>query len=80
MDDKELLTRIQQLVQEEHDLTHKEEAGELEDPDHQRMHSLEVALDQCWDLVRQRRARRDMGMDPDEAKPRDPQVVEGYLQ
>ncbi len=80
MNDEKLLARINELVQEEHTLQEQEEAGELADPDHSRMQELEIALDQCWDLLRRRRARRANDQDPDEAQLRPEEVVEGYIQ
>lgn len=80
MQDQEILSRINQLVDEEHQLLTMEESGQLTDPGGERMKELEVALDQCWDLLRQRRARREFGQNPDEAKARPPDVVEKYQQ
>ena len=80
MDDAEVIGRIGALVDEEHAL--EREVGQ-QGPDSDaaaRLRDLEVALDQCWDLLRQRRARRDMGQDPDEARVRPPEVVERYQQ
>jgi hypothetical protein len=80
MDDKEILQRISDLVGEEHAL---EEAhlGEGLDPDKvERLQKVEVALDQCWDLLRRRRARRNAGLDPDEIRVRDADTVERYQQ
>ena len=74
MDDKDLAKRIGALIDEEHTL---ERSGE---PDDVRMRELEIELDRCWDLLRQRRARRAAGEDPDEADPRPADVVENYLQ
>ena len=77
MDDNEVLARIQSLVDEEHHL----ETGEPTSAEQQaRIEELEVALDQCWDLLRQRRARRDAGFDPDTASARSEGTVEGYQQ
>ena len=77
MDDQTLLHRIQHLVDEEHRLDqHPDRSPE----DHQRYQALQVELDQCWDLLRQRRARREFGEDPDQAKVRDPETVESYEQ
>ena len=75
MDDQEILTRIQALIDEEHELreTDAEEHGD-------RIAQLEVSLDQCWDLLRQRRARRHAHLDPDGVAVRDEGVVEGYQQ
>jgi hypothetical protein len=80
VNDQEILSRINQLVQEEHTLLGQEERGELTDPGNERMRTLEVTLDQCWDLLRQRRARRAAGGDPDTAQVRPAEVVEHYKQ
>ena len=80
MDDSELLHHIEKLVNEEHELMKLSEQGNLTDDQHVRMRALEISLDQCWDLLRQRRARRAVGLNPDEAKPRDPSIVENYQQ
>ncbi|MGY1644515.1 DUF2630 family protein [Geodermatophilus sp. SYSU D00703] len=77
MDEKDLLSRIHALVDEEHQLR---ENGEHTAEQRARMDELEAQLDQCWDLLRQRRAKRQYGEDPDEAHPRPEQQVEGYLQ
>jgi hypothetical protein len=82
MDDAEVIRRINDLAQEEHRL---EQAagngpGGLTDDDHARLREVEVALDQCWDLLRQRRARRSAGQDPDDASVRPEGTVEGYKQ
>jgi Protein of unknown function (DUF2630) len=74
MDDKQISARIGELIKEEHTLEGNDE------PDAARLRELAVELDQCWDLLRQRRARRAAGEDPDEAKARPADVVEGYLQ
>jgi hypothetical protein len=77
MEDQTLLHRIQHLVEEEHRLDqHPDRSPE----DHQRYRALQVELDQCWDLLRQRRARREFGDDPDQAKVRDEKTVESYEQ
>lgn len=80
MNDQGILKHIEELVNEEHELMQKKENGELQDDQHQRIHQLEVQLDQCWDLLRQRRARRNVGQDPDAAQVRDPNIVEHYKQ
>jgi hypothetical protein len=80
MDDAQIVTRIGELTDEEQQLE-RGHASEPLGPDAlERLRSLEVALDQCWDLLRQRRARRSAGQDPDDAKVRPPAVVEGYQQ
>jgi hypothetical protein len=80
MKDNEILRRIEELVNEEHALTQKAEDGTLPTDEHERMKQLEVNLDQCWDLLRQRRARRHAGLNPDDATVRDPNIVEHYQQ
>ncbi len=86
MDDQTIISRIEALVAEEHSLQHREQgdAGQApEEPlaaDRERLEQLSVQLDQCWDLLRQRRARRAAGQDPDEAEARDAGTVEKYLQ
>ena len=80
MDDVEIVRRIGQLADEEHHLERSHEGGALSDEELARLRSLEVALDQCWDLLRQRRARRNAGQDPDDAEVRPANVVDGYRQ
>ncbi|MGY1709428.1 DUF2630 family protein [Geodermatophilus sp. SYSU D00758] len=77
MDEKDLIARIHALVDEEHQLR---EGTEHTDEQRARIDELEVQLDQCWDLLRQRRARRQYGEDPEEAHARPADQVEGYLQ
>ena len=78
--DDDVHTRIEQLVAEEHELWRREEDGVATAEDRERLVSLKVALDQSWDLLRQRRALRDAGLDPSEAAARDPEIVERYQQ
>jgi len=80
MDDGQIHGTIEQLVAEEHELWEREAAGTATDGDRRRLDELKVSLDQCWDLLRQRRARRDAGLDPDGAAARAEDVVERYLQ
>ena len=80
MEDKNILQHIEELVNEEHELFQRSEEGSLEGDEHERLHKLQVDLDQCWDLLRQRRARRQAGLNPDEASVRDPNIVERYQQ
>ena len=80
MDDSQVHGTIEQLVAEEHELWEREAAGNGTESDRQRLGELKVSLDQCWDLLRQRRALRDDGRDPDAADIRSPEVVEGYEQ
>jgi Protein of unknown function (DUF2630) len=80
MDDPQIHGTIEQLVAEEHELWERESAGTATDSDRRRLRDLKVSLDQCWDLLRQRRAFRDAGRDPDAADVRRPEVVEHYEQ
>ena len=80
MDDAGIHESIEQLVAEEHELWERESAGQATDADRRRLEELKVSLDQCWDLLRQRRALREAGLDADAAGARTPDVVEGYLQ
>ena len=80
MDDTGLLKHITELVNEEHELMNQAEGIGLDDTQNARMKELEVSLDQCWDLLRQRRGRRHAGLNPDEAQVRDPKIVEHYQQ
>jgi hypothetical protein len=80
MDEDQIHGRIEDLVSEEHSLWEREAAGEATDADRQRLDSLKVTLDQCWDLLRQRRALREAGLDPEVARVRDADVVEHYQQ
>jgi hypothetical protein len=81
MDDKEILGHIDELIKTEHELRSKLAAGQLStQEEHARLRAAEEALDQCWDLLRQRRARREFSEDPGEAAPRPASEVEGYLQ
>jgi hypothetical protein len=78
--DKTLFSRIDELVAEEHELRTKHAAGQIADDDERtRLQALEVELDQCWDLLRQRRAKREFGENPDDAQARPAGTVEGYL-
>lgn len=80
MDDKELVAHIGHLAEEEHRLEEAHMGEGLSPEDQKRLRSIEVALDQCWDLLRQRRARLEFGRSPDEAEVRPPDVVEDYRQ
>ena len=73
--DDRVLHRIQKLVDEEHSLYG---GSSLDDHGRERLTSIQVELDQCWDLLRQRRARREYGQDPAQASVRDPGTVERY--
>jgi hypothetical protein len=81
MDDKEIMTRISGLIETEHELRGQLAEGTLSsEQERGRLRSAEEALDQCWDLLRQRRARRQYGENPDEAAARPAPEVEGYQQ
>jgi Protein of unknown function (DUF2630) len=78
--DAEIVEHIDKLVAEEHHLEREHGARELTDPERERLDQIEVQLDQCWDLLRQRRARRAAGKDPSEVEVRSGEVVEHYQQ
>ncbi|WP_270889877.1 DUF2630 family protein [Pedococcus sp. 5OH_020] len=79
-DDIDIQQHIKGLIDEEHGLRSRLSAGEISvDEENHRLRSLEVELDQCWDLLRQRRAKREFGDNPDGARVRDAATVENYL-
>jgi Protein of unknown function (DUF2630) len=81
VDDRDILSRIDELIKTEHELRTQLADGTLSgDEEHARLRSAEEALDQCWDLLRQRRARREFGEDPGQAESRPVPEVEGYWQ
>jgi len=80
VDDRDLTARISELVDEEHRLERAHVGRPLTDGEQARIDALAVELDRCWDLLRQRRARRASGEDPDEARPRSGETVEHYQQ
>ncbi|HEU4979236.1 MAG TPA: DUF2630 family protein [Solirubrobacteraceae bacterium] len=84
MSDQSIAAHIEGLVAEEHELRAREESDsaneERLEADRDRLQALEVELDRCWDLLRQRRALREAGDDPDSASARDADTVERYLQ
>ncbi|MCW2520198.1 MAG: hypothetical protein JWR46_2817 [Mycobacterium sp.] len=78
--DADILGRVNELVAEEKELRAKLQHREIDETEeHRRLRDLEVQLDQCWDLLRQRRALREAGQDPDQASVRPEGEVEGYL-
>ncbi len=79
MNDKDLLDRINELAGEEHQLFQRESSGDASDAERERLRRIELTLDQCWDLLRQRRAKRSAGLNPDDAEVRDERTVERYL-
>jgi len=82
MSDESIAARIERLVKEEHELRNREQsdAADALEADADRLRAVEVELDVCWDLLRQRRALRDAGANPDQAAARDPNAVERYWQ
>jgi hypothetical protein len=80
MEDAAIHGTIEQLVAEEHKLWEQEAAGHADDEARKRLQELKVSLDQMWDLLHQRRARRNAGLDPDTAETRPRDVVENYRQ
>ena len=76
-DDSSVKRHIEDLVKEEHRLYG---AGNLAEPEKQRLQEIKVELDQCWDLLRQRRALREFDKDPDHAVARPVEIVESYEQ
>ena len=78
MDDKKVTDHIDELAREEHELFDRESQGAATDADRQRLQQIQVMLDRCWDLLRQRQARRAAGLDPEGAEIRDAKTVEGY--
>jgi Protein of unknown function (DUF2630) len=78
--DAEISSSIDELVQEEHRLWEAESRGEAGETEQRRLAEVKVALDQCWDLLRQRRALEEFGGNPDSAAVRSEEVVEGYQQ
>jgi len=80
MEDTTIHVTIEQLVDEEHKLWEREAAGIARESERRRLQEVQVSLDQCWDLLRQRRALRDAGRSPDAAQVRRPEVVERYEQ
>lgn len=79
VDDKDVIERIEALAHEEHELFGKESRGEASTRERERLKEIEIQLDQLYDLLRQRRARRAAGLDPDAALARDVETVEGYV-
>lgn len=81
MEDREIMARIGALDEEEHQLLSGGEAKVgLDEAERKRLHEVHVELDRLWDLIRQRRARRHAGLDPDGAKLRSARIVENYRQ
>lgn len=80
MDEHDIITRIRAFVTDEQALRLRHKGEEMPPDDAEKLRQVEEALDQCYDLLRQRRAQREFGGDPEAAVPRDPDTVENYLQ
>jgi hypothetical protein len=80
MEDRQIHQRIERLVAEEQELWDREAAGGADEAERRRLKDLAVSLDQCWDLLRQRRALRDANLDPNDAVVRPAETVERYQQ
>ncbi|HEV8572537.1 MAG TPA: DUF2630 family protein [Actinomycetota bacterium] len=78
MEDQRVIGRINELAEEEHALWQRESRGQASESDRERLKEISVTLDQCWDLLHQRRALRSAGDDPNDARVRDAGTVEGY--
>ena len=79
MEDRDVIDHINDLAHEEHELWAKESDGSLTPGERERLETIGTQLDRCWDLLHQRRARRNAGLDPDAAAVRDERTVEGYI-
>jgi hypothetical protein len=80
VDDNEIHGRIEELVAEEHRIWESEASGSTDEEARRRLDAIGVSLEQWWDLLRQRRALREAGRDPDEARIRDPETFDRYQQ
>lgn len=80
MAEADVMSTIQQLAHEEHEIREREGRGAISDEEQDRLRSIELRLDQCWDFLRQRRARLRAGLDPEEANVRRADTVENYQQ
>jgi hypothetical protein len=78
MDDKKVADHIDKLAREEHELFEREAKGVASDADREKLKRIQDTLDQCWDLLRQRRAKREFGQNPEDAQLRDQKTVKGY--
>jgi len=78
MADEQVTMQIEILAREEHALFEKESAGKATPADSERLRQVGILLDQCWDLLRQRRAKREFGQNPNEARARDPKTIKNY--
>ncbi len=80
MEDTQILDEITRMTHEEHELLHRGEHGGLDDAGRERLNGLKVEIDRLWDLLRQRRAKRHAGLNPDNAEERPAAIVEHYQQ
>jgi hypothetical protein len=80
MTDEEIQELIERLVAEQHELQQRAEGRDPTEQEHARLEEIRLELDRQWDLLRQRRAREEFGLDPDAVRARDPETVEDYLQ
>ena len=80
MDDAQIHDTIEELVAEEHRLWDVQGTGNATEADRRRLEDVKVSLDRCWDLLRQRRALEEFDLDPDAARARSAETVEGYEQ
>ena len=80
MEDSDIYKHIERLVNEEHEILELSAQGELDDEQRNRMQQIEKYLDQCWDLLRQRRAKRAAGLEPGDARLNDPAIAEYFPQ
>jgi len=81
MQDDQIVHRITELVDREHELRSAIQEGDgIDDEGRSKLEAIEVQLDQCWDLLRQRRAKREYADDPSQASVRDAGTVENYRQ
>ena len=79
MDDKHVADRIDELARKEHELFEREAKGNASEAQQAELKQIQLKLDQWWDLLRQRRARREFGQNPDEAQMRDEKTVKNYI-
>lgn len=80
MDDAQIHDRIEKLVAEEHELWDVQAAGQATEGDRRRLEDVKLSLDRCWDLLRQRRALEEFALDPEDARVRSEETIEGYEQ
>lgn len=79
MEDQNLINQIDKLAREEHKLFELGTHNKATEKDLARLRQLQAMLDQCWDLLRQRRAKREFGQDPNDAEPRDERTIRNYI-